>query len=63
MAIYNVTLPLDDIIGLSSAYRSLELMASSNTDIDPGPVLAVLNDKFDLVIEVITIQKKIQKRV
>lgn len=61
MAGYRVTLIMDDITDLSRAYRSLELMASSNTDNDPSPVLAVLNDKFDLLIETLTIQNEIRR--
>ena len=61
MAGYRVALIMDDITDLSRAYRSLELMASSNTDNDPSPVLAVLNDKFDLLIETLTIQNEIRR--
>lgn len=56
-----VTLPIDEITDLSRAYRSLELMASSNTDNDPSPVLAILNDRFDLLIETINIHNQIRR--
>lgn len=51
----------DEIEDLSRAYRSLELMASSNTDNDPSPVLAILNDRFDLLIETMSRQNKTRK--
>ena len=52
---------MDEIEDLSRAYRSLELMASSNTDNDPSPVLAILNDRFDLLIETMSSQSKTRK--
>lgn len=61
MAMNRVALPMDEIADLSRAYRSLELMASSNTDNDPSPVLAILNDRFDLLIEAMGIQNEMRK--
>ncbi len=61
MAMNRVTLQMDEIADLSRAYRSLELMASSNTDNDPSPVLAILNDRFDLLIETMSIQNEMRK--
>lgn len=61
MAITRVSLPVDEITDLYQAYRSLELMASSNTDNDPSPVLLILNDRLKLVIEMISIQNEIRK--
>lgn len=61
MAMNRVALPMDEITDLSRAYRSLELMASSNTDNDPSPVLAILNDRFDLLIETMGIQNEMRK--
>lgn len=61
MAMNRVALPMDEITDLSRAYRSLELMASSNTDNDPSPVLAILNDRFELLIETMGIHNEMRK--